>query len=44
MYRLSYNAEDGALLPAVDARPGPAGLEELAQSVGAEGSDARFLV
>jgi transcriptional regulator with XRE-family HTH domain len=42
MYRLFYTAQDEALPPAVGGRP--ATLEELAQSAGAEGSEARFLL
>ena len=44
MYRLFYNAEDGALPAAVGGRPSPSTLEELAQSTGSEGSEARFLL
>jgi len=44
MYRLFYNAEDGALPAAVGGRPGTPTLEELAQSAGTEGSEARFLL
>jgi transcriptional regulator with XRE-family HTH domain len=44
MYRLFYNAEDGALPVAVGGRPTPETLENLAQSTGPEGSEARFLL
>jgi transcriptional regulator with XRE-family HTH domain len=44
MYRLFYNAEDGALPVAVGGRPTPATIEDLSQSTGTEGSEARVLL
>ena len=43
MYRLFYTAEDGEMPAAVGGRPAST-LEELAQSTGSEGSEARFLL
>jgi len=43
MYRLFYTAEDGAMPAAVGGKPAST-LEELAQSNGTEGSEARFLL
>ena len=44
LYRLFYDGEDGALPVAVGGRPTPATLEDLAQSTGPEGSEARLLL
>jgi len=43
MYRLFYTAEDGEMPAAVGGKPAST-LEELAQSAGSEGSEARFLL